>query len=171
MSTEVTCYYCDGPMLHIGIDRSDVYECQVCSAVEEIGATDHVEDQWQDRSRVPQMDIIDAWNNSIEIFKHGFDAQEARYHHPSRIVLLQKRTDLVTAIDVRTARYTGKVASIQAMVRVGADNSQIAELCNESGVNRDGFRQIIDQLRADSGDGTASGAVAPDRNQHSDSSA
>jgi hypothetical protein len=156
-------------MLHIGIDKTDVYECQVCSAIENIGLTAHVREQWAERSQQPERSIIECWNESIEIFDHGFVAQEARYHHPSRIVLLHKRTDLVTAIDAPTARYTGKVACIQAMVRVGADSTQIAQLCNEAGIKRDGFRQIIDELRAESGDGTASDAVASGRNQHSDS--
>lgn len=158
-------------MIHIGVDITDVYECQVCSAIEEIGLTEHVREKWSERSRTPKQSIIDSWNESIEIFDHWFEAQEARYHHPSRIVFLHKRTDLVTAIDVPTARFEGKVACIEAMLRVNADSAQIANLCNDCGITRTGFRQIIDELRDESGDGPASGAVAPDRNQHSDSSA
>lgn len=170
MDAQISCCICDGPMFHLGVDHSDVYECGCCGNVAEVTSGRHVAEQWRDRSRLPEMDIVDAWNDSIEIYDHSFDAEEARYHHPSRIALLCKQTDLVTAIDVPTARYQAKEACVRAMVRVGTDSANIAELCNESGIKTDTLRQIVEQLdRAESGADSASDASASGRNQHSDS--
>jgi len=152
-------------MDYIGYNIAEVYKCDTCGSVHEINVSDHVLDQWVDRSRLPHLDVIDVWNESVEIFGHKFDAQEVRYHHPSRMVLLMKEALIITAIYVPLARFRCKRACIQALVRVEASSSDIAQLLNELGITKSGFKEIVEHMnRSDSGDGPGSR-----RNQHSQS--
>jgi len=165
---DVTCLHCsDGVMSYIGHHKTEVYKCKQCGSVEEVDATGHVREQFLDRSRLPHLSITDVWNESVEIYDHGFDAEVAKYHHPTRIVLLMKRTNIVTAIHIPSARYEGQRASILAMVRVGADSAKIANLLNECGITKRGFEQILEYRdRTEQGDGPG-----VRRNQHSRSEA
>jgi len=164
---DVTCNQCDnGMMAYIGDHIAEVYKCQQCGNVDEVDTTDHADDQWRDRSRMHHTDPVDAWTESVTLFDHGYDAEVARYHHPSRITFLMKRSNIVTCIHTPSARYVGQRAAIQAMIRVNASNVKIANLVNECGINRTGFEQIVEHMdRTEQGDGSA--GTQPRRNQHS----
>lgn len=165
---DVKCLDCsEGTMVYIGDHRAEVYKCKRCGAVHEVSPTWHAKEQWLDRSRLPHHNIIDSWNESITINDHGFDAEVARYHHPSRTVLLMKRSNIVTVIDVPSSRYQGQCACVLAMVRVDASSTKIANLLNECGITRKGFEQILKYRdRTEQGDGPGIR-----RNQHSRSEA
>lgn len=148
-------------MSFVGMYTAEVYKCANCGTVDELAPTEHSEEQWRDRSRIPNMEVITAWNEGIKIYDHGFDAEVARYHHPSRIVLLQKCANIVTCIHIPTGKYTGQRASIQAMVREGASSTKIANLLNECDINKSGFEEIVREMDcADRGDGSAESTAA-----------
>jgi hypothetical protein len=140
----------------------DHYYCPYCHSEEVLTTSSHAQDQWDDRSRKPETFPIVAWQDSIRIPQpHGMEAQEMKYHHPSRQALLRKRTTIVTTVTVPIGKYQLKKAVIQELIKHDADSSKIAELVNESDINREGFEQIAQETgRGDRGNGSASTASA-----------
>ena len=169
----ISCPKCkNGSLIPIGFEESDVHTCTDCSLTREVGPTDHCIEMWNERSLRPEIDVIDAYNNGIRCYDHGFEAERVRYHHPSRIALLMSSLDIITAIYIPTARWDAKVSVVRALVRVEADNQFIADLCNESLIDKDELDRIVNGDGCpERGKGTASGADAPARNHCSRSSA
>lgn len=157
----VTCPTCNSDMnIKLG-QVEDHYQCPVCHSEEVLTTSSHAQDQWNDRSKKPQMYPIVAWQNGLRIPEpHGMEAQEMKYHHPSRQALLRKRTTIVTTLTVPIGKYQLKKAVIQEMIKHGRDSAKIAELVNESDINRAGFEAIAQEAsRADRGNGSASTAI------------
>ncbi|WP_134671736.1 hypothetical protein [Halorussus marinus] len=61
-------------------------------------------ERWAQRSADPVMNPVDAWADATEIFGHGLDGDEVRYHEHSETVLVRKDDTLVTVIDATTAK-------------------------------------------------------------------
>lgn len=158
---QVTCPTCDSNMdVKLG-QVEDHYICPYCQSEEVLTTSSHAQDQWNDRSREPQTMPIVGWQDGIRIPEpHGMEAEEMKYHHPSRQALLRKRTTIVTTVTVPIGKYALKKAVIQELIKHDADSSKIATLVNESDINRDGFEKIAQEAsRADRGNGSASTAT------------
>lgn len=159
---QVTCPECGGEMDTTHTTFGEQYYCFNCGHENTLTESKHVRDQWEERSRCPRMYPISGWENGFVVPKpHGMEAEELRYHHPSRQAVIRKRTTLVTSIDVTSARYTLKKAVIREMIKRGHNNAEIAELVRESNIGRDGLEKIARETsRADRGTGSASTASA-----------
>lgn len=154
---------------------TDVYECPTCGRVNEVSPTSHAIRNWSDRSEDRSYDLKQAWDDGIRMYQHSFEnppATEVRYHHPSRIALLMRETEIITVINIPDARRQAKKSAIAAIIREEFDTTVIATLCNECEFDEAILRSIMSEWRRDgAGEATASDASALGRNQHSASSA
>ena len=152
-------------MEYIGHNKAEVYKCKQCGSVREITPIGHAKSQWRKRSRLPHLDLIDVWNESIEIHRHRFDAEEVRYHHPTRMALLMQNTNIVTCIYIPTSRFAGKRACVQAMIKHNVDSKKIANLLNECAFTRETLEYIVEDMnRAETGTGSVDPAGTTETN-------
>lgn len=158
---QVTCPNCFNDMDYKLGQVEDHYRCPYCQTEEILTTSKHAQDQWNDRSKKPELYPIVAWQEGIRVPEpHGMEAQELTYHHPSRQALLRKRTTIVTTVTVPIGKYALKKAVIQEMIKQDQDSADIVGLVNESDINRDGFEEIAQEVsRADRGNGSASTAT------------
>lgn len=133
----VTCPTCDN-----GMDRKlgqveDHYRCPYCHSEEVLTTSNHAQDQWDNRSKKPELYPITAWQEGFRVpSPHGMVAQEVMYHHPSRQAMLRKRTTIVTTVTVPVGKYRLKKAVIKQMILREEDNAKIVDVVNESDINR-----------------------------------
>lgn len=156
----VTCPTCEHDMDIEPGQMGEYYNCPQCHSQEVLMSSYHADEQWDDRSRTPEMFAISGWANGFRVPEpHGMEAEEVQYHHPSRQALLRKRTTIVTSISVPSGRNELKRAVIREMLKRGGHNSEIAELVNEGRLGREGLEEIVEATsRVDQGNGSASPA-------------
>lgn len=160
--THVTCPTC-GNGMNTELGRlGDRYRCSWCQSQEVLTVSSHADDQWDERTELPELYPISAWENGFLVPEpHGMEAEEIQYHHPSRQALLRKRTTIVTSVTASNGRYELKRAIIREMILGETDSSVIADFVNESKISKSGFETIAQAtVRADRGNGSASTASA-----------
>jgi hypothetical protein len=131
-------------------DSLGVYACPSCDNSWKIGPTDHLrEERWPERSHDTERSSVEAWDDAIEFVGAGtrLSADEIRYSHETRTVILRKDTSLVTAIDVVTARFAIQLACVRSLVRMGDCNSQIARLCQDCDIGRQELTGVVELER------------------------
>lgn len=70
----------------------------------------HVKKRWTQRSDDPGKSIWNAWEESIQLVGTGLYGEETRYHKETGTILVRNEDELVTAIDVATAKPSVKRA-------------------------------------------------------------
>lgn len=140
----------------------DLYRCPWCQSQEALTVSNHAHDRWDERTKLPELYPISAWENGFLVSDpHGMEAEEIQYHHPSRQALLRKRTTIVTSVTGTDGKYDLKRAIIRDMLRGETSNSVVAEFVNESSISKTGFEKIVEAtVRGDQGTGSASTASA-----------
>lgn len=73
-------------------------------------ASTHVKERWAERANDPGVSIWNAWEDADRIVGTGLYGEETRYHEETGIVLVRNENELVTAIDVATAKDSVKRA-------------------------------------------------------------
>ena len=160
----IDCPHCQSTLFHADTWTTDVYECPTCGRINEVTPTSHGVKRWSERAEDRSVAIKQAWDDGIRMYRHSFEnppATEVRYHHPSRIALLMRETDIISAIHIPTAREQARKSAVAAMIREDRDCSEIAALCAECEFDESALRSIMDEWRRDGADdGTASNAVS-----------
>lgn len=74
--------------------------------VQEVRVSGHAARRWFERSEKPLIDPSTAWEYGTEIFGHGLEGDEVRYHELSGTVLVRKDDTITTVIEEATAKPT-----------------------------------------------------------------
>lgn len=186
------CRHCGTQATPVG--REALYDCRACGTRTVLGVTAHAVDRWTERTcstisppahtvrwdkpgeaLAINFQVQRAWSQSIPLVPNStrLANDELRFHWPTETVLLRKDIDIVTVIDVPTAKNHVQRGVVQGCIAHRWDASVLTTLCHRYNITTAEFSTLINAEKrrqydgAGQGEGGASGAVAPGRNPHS----